>query len=271
MTAYRELLPIAVKAVERASSVMRGQPPGALTPKGDRDVASELDYQIERDLRAFLHNLTPDIGFLGEEEGVSGSGELQWALHPIDGTANFVRGLPLCGISLGLIHHKQPVLGVIDLPFLDRLYTAARGEGAYANGRSIEVSKTASLSEAIVGIGDYAVGAGAAEKNGLRLALTAQLAHEVLRIRMTGSAALDLAWLAEGRLDAAVTLSNHPWDMTAGVAIAAEAGAVILDGDGTSYTRDSSVTLGTTPALADQLLAHLVRAHATSKGDGGDG
>ncbi|GIG85480.1 inositol monophosphatase family protein [Plantactinospora endophytica] len=271
MTAYHELLPIAVKAIERASTVLREQPPGALTPKGERDVVSELDYQIERDLRAFLHDLTPDIGFLGEEEGISGSGDLQWALDPIDGTANFVRGLPLCGISLGLIDGGQPVLGVIDLPFLNRQYVAARGEGAYANGQRIEVSSTTTLNEAIVGIGDYAVGPGATGKNELRLALTAQLAQKVLRIRMTGSAALDLAWLAEGRLDAALTLSNHPWDMTAGVAIATEAGAVIVDGDGTPYTRDSSVTLGTTPALTDLVLSHLAAARASTTGCGRGG
>ncbi|MBE1486761.1 inositol monophosphatase family protein [Plantactinospora soyae] len=262
MTAYRELLPIAVKAIEQASTLMRRQTPGALTTKGDRDVASELDYRIERELRALLRDLTPEIGFLGEEEGSSGSGELRWSLDPIDGTANFVRRLPLCGVSLGLIHHQRPVLGVIDLPFLGSRYTAAEGEGAYVNGQPIEVSSTAILSEAIVAIGDYAVGPDASGKNRLRLALTAQLAEEVQRVRMTGSAALDLAWLAEGKLDAALTLSNHPWDMTAGVAIAREAGARILDRDGTEYTYDSSVTLAATPALAGQLLAAVQAAEA---------
>ena len=105
------------------------------------------------------------------------------------------------------------------------------------------MSGTSRLSDAIVAIGDYAVGSGAASKNRLRLALTARFAEAVQRVRMTGTAALDLAWLAEGKIDAALTLSNHPWDMAAGVAIAREAGAVVIDRDGTSHCPRSSVTL----------------------------
>ncbi|MDG4830116.1 inositol monophosphatase family protein [Solwaraspora sp. WMMD1047] len=254
MTELGRLLPLAVQAVERASLVMRHRPAGTLTAKGDRDLASQVDFQIERDLRLFLRDETPEIGFLGEEEGVSGSGELQWALDPVDGTVNFVRGLPLCAISLGLIRGRRPVLGVIDLPFLDRRYTAAEGHGAQANGQPIKVSDTASLTEAIVAIGDYAVGPDATSRNRSRLALTALLAAAAQRVRMTGSAALDLAWLAEGKFDAALTLSNHPWDMTAGVVIAREAGAVILDQDGSAHSSDSMATIAATPLLADQVL-----------------
>ncbi|MEV0939739.1 inositol monophosphatase family protein [Micromonospora wenchangensis] len=259
MSDYRHLLPVAEEAVARAADMMRHRSPGALTAKGERDFASQLDYEIEREVRAFLQAATPEIGFLGEEDGVQGTGEMQWVLDPIDGTANFVRGIPLCAVSLGLLHGNDAVLGVIEAPFLGNRYVAARGSGATVDGKPIRVSDTTRLSDAIVAIGDYAVGSDAIARNQPRLALTARLAETVQRVRMIGTAALDLAWLAEGRIDAALTLSNHPWDMTGGTAIAREAGAVVLDHDGSAHHPGSSVTFGITPGLAEQVLA-LVRA-----------
>ncbi|QOC94898.1 inositol monophosphatase [Micromonospora craniellae] len=241
---------------------MRWQSPGALAAKGDRDVVSELDYAIERDLRTFLRTETPDIGFLGEEGGSSGSTSKRWVLDPIDGTSNYVRSLPLCAVSLALVHGNEAVLGVIELPFLSATYTAAKGEGAHANGQPITVSSTIRMSQALVAIGDYAVGLDAEARNRLRLALTGQLAAEVQRIRMTGSAALDLAWLAEGRLDAALTLSNHPWDMAAGVVIAREAGATVIDGNGARHDINSTTTLAVTPELTGSILAAYEKAVA---------
>lgn len=254
VTNYRDLLPIAEEAARRAAEAMRHRSPGPLTVKGDRDVASELDFAIERDVRAFLIAETPDIGFLGEEEGTTGSTEMQWVLDPIDGTANFVRGLPMCAVSLALVHRSEAVLGVIELPFLGSRFAAARGDGAYANGREIRASSTRHLNDAVVAIGDYAVGPDAEARNRLRLALTAQLAAEVQRVRMIGSAALDLAWLAEGRLDAALTLSNHAWDMAAGVVIAREAGAAVIDQDGAAHDVRSAITLAVAPSLAEAVL-----------------
>jgi len=252
---YRDLLPIAMEAVRRAAEAMRHQSPGKLTVKGDRDVASELDYAIERDVRAFLAAETPEIGFLGEEEGPTGSAEMRWTLDPIDGTANFLRGLPMCAVSLALVDRDEAVLGVIELPFLGSRFTAAKADGAYANGREIRASSTSHLNDAIVAIGDYAVGPDAEARNRLRLALTAQLAAEVQRVRMTGSAALDLAWLAEGKLDAALTLSNHAWDMAAGVVIAREAGAAVIDQEGAAHDVRSAVTLAIAPSLTEAVLA----------------
>ncbi|QGN49306.1 hypothetical protein GKC29_22440 [Micromonospora sp. WMMC415] len=104
-----------------------------------------------------------------------------------------------CAVSLALVRGDEAVLGVIDVPLLATRYTATRDGGARANGRRIRTSTTTRLREAMVAIGDYAVGPGAESRNNVRLALTAKLAAEVQRVRMTGSAALDLAWLAEGK------------------------------------------------------------------------
>ncbi|MBX6769999.1 MAG: inositol monophosphatase, partial [Actinomadura rubrobrunea] len=227
----------------------------------------EVDYAIERAVRDNLRAKTPDIAFLGEEEGKSGTGDLMWVLDPVDGTANYVRNLPLCGISLALIHHSRPIVGVIDLPFLGARYHAAHTIGAYQADRRLQVSMTTNLKDAIVALGDYAVGEGAETKNRLRLALTERLAARVQRIRMLGSAALDLAWVAEGKLDAAIMLSNKPWDTAAGVLIAREAGAVVIDTDGIDHTLTSTATIAVTPNLAHQLgiLIQEAQAHVCCK------
>ncbi|MCO5970245.1 inositol monophosphatase family protein [Actinoallomurus soli] len=260
-TSVGALLPVALDAVAIATDLIRSRAPGLLTAKGDRDMATELDYAVERAVRAHLRERTPGVPILGEEEGVTGDagGELLWALDPIDGTANFVHGLPLCGVSLGLLRRGRAVLGVIELPFLGARYSAVEHGGAHLGERRITASSTGRLRDAIVAVGDYAVGAGAEEKNRLRLALTAALAAEVQRVRMLGSSAIDLAWVAEGRLDVSLSMSNKPWDTAAGVAIAREAGAVVLDKDGGEHTADSAATIAAAPGVADQISALIGR------------
>jgi myo-inositol-1(or 4)-monophosphatase len=260
------LLPAALEAVAIASDLIRTRIPGLLTAKGDRDMATEVDYAVERAVRAHLQERTPEVGILGEEEGVTGNrdAELLWALDPVDGTANFVRGIPLCGVSLGLIYRNRPILGVVDLPFLGARYSAVEHTGAYLGDRRIQTSTTSNLSDAIVAIGDYAVGQNAETKNKLRLALNELLAQRVQRVRMLGSAAIDLVWVAEGKLDASLTLSNKPWDTAAGVVIAREAGATINDTNGTDHTLNSATTIATTPGLTQQITDLIARAHELS-------
>ncbi|RKR88821.1 myo-inositol-1(or 4)-monophosphatase [Micromonospora pisi] len=264
MTEYGALLTVAHEAVDLARDMMRTLRPGVLTGKGDRDMASEVDFAIERTLRAFLAERTPQVGFLGEEEGTSGAGEeLTWSLDPVDGTVNFVHGSPLCAVSLGLIARQRSVLGVIDLPFLGNRYSAALGQGAFCDGERIHASRTGDLGEALVALGDFAVGEDATGRNAHRLAITAAFAERAQRVRMFGSAAIDLAWLAHGRLDAFVMLSNKPWDTSAGVIIAAEAGARLADLDGSPHTADSGATIGASEALLPAVLA-LVREAAVA-------
>ncbi|MDT5029045.1 MAG: monophosphatase [Micromonosporaceae bacterium] len=255
------LLPVAARAVDTASAMMKMSKLGSVIAKGERDLVSDVDFAIERRVREFLAEQTPDIGFVGEEDGVSGVvGGLMWALDPVDGTVNYVRGHPLCAVSLALLDRSEPVLGVIDLALLGRRYHAVRGRGAFADVlQEITTSTVPSLQDAVVAIGDYAVGTDSHAKNRLRLAVTAQLSAHLQRIRMHGSAAVDLAWLAEGRVDAVVICSNSAWDIPAGVAIAREAGAVVVDFDGADHTVESTATIAAGPAIIADLL-DLVRA-----------
>ncbi|MFG1753531.1 inositol monophosphatase family protein [Streptosporangium sandarakinum] len=261
------LLEIAEEAVTLAGRIVRTTLPGAVTAKGDRDMATEVDYAVEQAVRDFLGRETPEIGFLGEEEGVTRGADaaLTWALDPLDGTANFLHGIPLCGVSLGLIHRDVPVVGVIDLPFLGSRYTAAEGHGTRANGTSVCVSQAADLESAIVAIGDYAVGIDAAEKNRPRLALTQHLAARVQRVRMFGSAAIDLAWVAEGKIDASAMFSNNPWDTAAGVLIAREAGAMVVDLDGSPHTMNSRGTIAAGPKILGELVTLIADARQAAE------
>jgi myo-inositol-1(or 4)-monophosphatase len=266
----RELLPVAHAAIDAAVNLIRGSQAATVTvtEKADRDLVSDVDIAVERAVREYLHQATPDIGFLGEEEGGPddpGTGWI-WALDPIDGTSNFAHGIPLCATSLALMRDGLPVLGVIDAPFLGERFHAAQGQGAWSGDRRLAASGTTALHEAIVAIGDYATGPGAARKNETQLAATVQLTPRVHRIRMLGTAALDLAWVAAGRLDASITFSNEPWDTAAGVIIAREAGAAITDSDGTLHALASTATIAAAAPLIPQLIP-LLQAASTSHED----
>ena len=184
MTTASDLLGIGQAAMKIALDVIASRDPGRVTLKSDRDIASEVDYAVENQLREFLANETPHIGFLGEEEGESDDRETLWVLDPVDGTANFVRGLPLYAVSLALVEDGQPVVGLISLPAISLHYTATQHGGARCNGETIRSRPTASLQDAMVSLGDYAVGDDATEKNVDRLAITSRLAERVERIRM---------------------------------------------------------------------------------------
>jgi myo-inositol-1(or 4)-monophosphatase len=261
---FDTLLALAQEAVDLAGRMVREQRPGIVTEKADRDLVSEADVAIERAVRRFLSDKAPDIGFLGEEEGATASRNgLMWALDPIDGTSNFIRGLPLCAVSLALVEDRRAVLGVIEAPFLDSRYHAVRGAGAYRDDTPIRTSTTQRLREAVVALGDYGSGEDAQSKNRDRLALTRELANAVQRIRMLGTAALDLAWVADGKLDAAIMLSNKPWDTQAGVLLAREAGASVLGRSGESHTADSTATVAcATTHLADAISPLIVKLNA---------
>jgi len=234
---------------------------GALIGKGDRDFATDVDFQIETAVKASLSQATPEIPFLGEEEdGAQELGAARWVLDPIDGTINFARDSPFCAVSLSLVIAGQPVLGIVDAPLLGERFIARQGKGAYLNGTKILVSDVPGLRGAIVGIADFKVGLGSEEENRVHLAALGRLARESLRVRMLGSAALDLAWLAAGRLNATLMLSNLPWDVTAGLLLVREAGGIVFDYDGSQHDAGSRYTIAAVPSLVDPVRRIVVEA-----------
>ena len=258
------LLSIARTAVEHGATYLRAHQPRTITAKGDRDMVTDLDLAIERLLRDELTHQTPDIGVHGEEEDGPTS-DTRWILDPIDGTANLTHSIPLTGISLALIHANKPVLGVIALPPLNRTYWAANGLGAFRDGHPITAASPTTLAQSIVAMGDYATGPTTGARNATALAIHAALAPRAQRIRMLGSAAVDLVWTADASLAASITLGNQSWDMAAGSIIAREAGAQVVDLDGSTHDTTSRFTIAAAPNLLPEIL-DVVRQAAASTG-----
>jgi myo-inositol-1(or 4)-monophosphatase len=261
MADHLALLPVAREAVAIAHRLVLARAPVSVTAKAERDLVTDVDVAVEEAVREFLARETPEIGILGEEHGRSGPSDgLWWALDPVDGTANFARGIPLCGVSLGLVDGRRGVLAAIDLPFLGARYVAAEGYGAFAGDERIQVSTALDLADAVLAIGDFAVGEDAGRKNRVRLTLLAELGARAQRIRMLGTAAIDLAWVAEGKLEGAVILANLPWDTLAGVLLVREAGGLVLDSDDTAHTVESAATIAVCPGLRGDVMAAVRRA-----------
>jgi len=229
--------------------------------KGDRDFSSDVDLAVEQAVKSELKKIDDRIPILGEEFSWDHRQEedekIFWAVDPIDGTVNYSRKLPLFGTSIALIRDGLPILSGVSFPVLRESYTAGLGVGAFLNGGRISVSMTSEFSEAIAAYGDFAVGGEARQKNSIRYDFLEHLADQVLRIRMPGSAALQLAWLASGRADISITLSNNAWDVQGGVLLVREAGGEVYDLDGSQHTVRSRYTLASNPLLRSRVLDYF--------------
>jgi myo-inositol-1(or 4)-monophosphatase len=254
------LLSVAHEAADLARRILRSRTADTVAFKAERDPVTDVDLYVEQSVRELLKRHAPEIGFHGEETASHTlDDDLSWVLDPIDGTANFMHGIPLVAVSLALVRRGVTEVAVIDLPMLDARYHAVLGRGAERDGQTIHASGCSRLPDAIVSIGDYATGQGSAERNAPRHKLTSDLAAQAQRVRMLGTAAIDLVWVAEGLLDASVMLSNKPWDTAAGVLIAREAGAAVNDADGRPHTLSSTATVASAPGLAAEL--HRLISH----------
>ncbi|GAA3436955.1 fructose-1,6-bisphosphatase/inositol monophosphatase family enzyme [Kutzneria kofuensis] len=152
------LLAVAHGAMDKAINLLMRKQTGEVQAKGDRDLVTEVELAIERLVRDHLREHTPDVGFIGEETGATGNLDVYWVLDPVDGTVNFVHGIPLCAVALGLVHADQPLLGVIDTPFLRHRYWATRGHGAFRDGDPIAVSRARALEDSVISFSDYGAG-----------------------------------------------------------------------------------------------------------------
>lgn len=262
------LLFAAERAVDLAADALtRGRTHvRALIDKGDYGFATVVDVEIERIVRAHLAEQTPQIPFLGEEEGGEGlMSEEIWVLDPIDGTANYADGSPLCSVSLALLRRGRPALGIVAAPLIGERYVAVEGAGAFCNGARISVAAR-EVGDALIALSDFAFGRKHRETNELRFAVIEELVRRSMRLRIHGSVALDLAWLAAGRMSGTVALSNLPWDVSAGVLLVREAGGVVFDDMGETHHSGSTSTLAAVPALTDTLVSVIAAARDRAGG-----
>jgi myo-inositol-1(or 4)-monophosphatase len=255
------MLNTAVKAARRAGSViMRGSRDLdilAVSKKRHNDFVTEVDKAAEAEIIEVLHKAYPDHAILAEESGASGAAsdaEFKWIIDPLDGTTNFIHGFPQFCVSIGLMHKGVITQGVIFDPTRNELFTATRGAGAFLNDRRIRVSKRTRLTESLIGTGFPFRDMAHLEQY---IAMFRDITKSALGIRRAGAAALDLAYVACGRLDAFWEIGLAPWDMAAGSLLLTEAGGLIGDLTGESGYLESGNVVGGNPKVFVQLLQAL--------------
>ncbi len=199
--------------------------------KGPGDYVSQADRKAEDIIFAELAKARPGYGFLMEERGaVSGDDDQhRWIVDPLDGTTNFLHGIPFFSISIALERQGQLVAAVVYNPAMDELYTAERGGGAFMNDRRLRVAARTKLSDAVIGCGVPHLGRG---HHGNFLVELRNVMGEVAGIRRMGSAALDLAYVAAGRMDGYWETNLSAWDIAAGVLLVREAGGFASEPNG---------------------------------------
>ncbi len=253
------MLGIAVKAARRAGAIInraaRDVDLMTVTRKRHNDFVTEVDKAAEQAIIEVLRRAYPDHAILAEESGAqagtAGDSEYTWIIDPLDGTTNFIHGFPQYAVSIGLRHKGLLTQGVIYDPTKNELFTATRGRGAYLNERRIRVSKRSQLNEALIGTGfPFRDFQSLDEYLGMFRALTARTAG----LRRAGAAALDIAYVAAGRLDGFWEIGLSPWDMAAGALLVQEAGGLVGNFSGeTGYLESGRIVCGN-PKIFVQLL-----------------
>jgi myo-inositol-1(or 4)-monophosphatase len=258
-------LNIAVKAARRAGGIInrasRDVEQIKVSAKRDKDFVTEVDKAAEEAIIGVLHEAYPDHAILAEESGASGDSEHVWIIDPLDGTTNFIHGFPQYAISIAQAHKGVLQHAVIYDPNRNELFTASKGAGAYLNERRIRVSKRVKLNEVLIGTGfpfRYF------EHVDAYLGIFRDMMHKTAGVRRPGAAALDLAWVAAGRIDGFWELGLSPWDMAAGALLITEAGGLVGDLSGEQNYLETGNIVGGNPKVFAQLL-QIIAPHLNAK------
>jgi len=253
-----ELLDLAVMAATKASDILfgyfEGPAQGVSTKSTPTDVVSDADRAAESFLLQFFKHERPDDGVLAEEGGgrTSKSG-LTWVIDPLDGTVNFLFGIPVWCVSIAVEDADGGIAGVVYDPNRDELFAAERGEGATLNGEPIAVTERDELASALIGTGfSYDP-----EVRDAQAATLSRVLPQVRDVRRAGSAAIDLATLACGRFDGFYEAPMELWDKAAGVLLVREAGGVVSELPAPKGLSPGVIAAG--PALHDALRALVVQ------------
>lgn len=255
----KDYLHTAIRAA-KAAGVIQQQNRGAETDLGittkssDTDLVTRVDKECETRIREILLHAYPDHVVLGEEEGQSdGEYSHRWIVDPIDGTLNYAHGFPFYCVSIGLEIDGTLQVGVVLDPSRDELFTATRGGGAYLNGAPISVTDESTLRSAMLATG-FAYTSDTIHDN---VAIFGRMLTKCRSIRRPGAAALDLCYVAAGRLDGFWELKLNAWDVAAGVLLIQEAGGVVTGGTGEPYRLHEKVLVASNGRIHDSLLKAL--------------
>ncbi|MFD5030102.1 inositol monophosphatase family protein [Streptomyces sp. NPDC058220] len=251
-----ELLSLALEAARRAGALLRdGRPDDlavAATKSSPIDVVTEMDIAAEKLITGYLAEHRPDDGFLGEEGASSaGSSGIRWVIDPLDGTVNYLYGLPTWAVSIAAERDGETLVGVVEIPMRRETFRAVRGGGAFVNDRPVTCRPAPPLERALVSTGfNYVTSVRSHQAE-----IAARLIPQLRDIRRGGSAAVDLSDVAAGRLDGYFERGLHPWDLAAGDLIAREAGALTGGRPGTRPGWD--LTVAAAPGVFEPLTALL--------------
>lgn len=230
-----------------------------LERKGTNDFVTEVDRQAEREIIQTLKRAYPHHAVIGEESGGEANSDYVWVIDPLDGTTNFLHGYPHFAVSIALMHRGTVEVGVVYDPTRDELFTAKRGGGATLDGRRLRMKQHRGLEETVIGTGFPF-------KYPEHLSAYMGMFEGVLRqagdIRRTGSAALDLAWVASDRMDGFWEIGLNPWDIAAGTLFIREAGGIVSDLEGGERHLDRGDVAAGSPKLLKELL-QTIRPHLT--------
>lgn len=235
------------RALERVDFV-------AFEEKGRNDFVTDIDNAAEKEIIYHLRKAFPDHSILGEETGHhKKESDYEWIIDPLDGTTNFIHGIPHFAVSIACTYKGQLEHAVVLNPMMREEFTASRGKGAMLNERRIRVSSRKGLNGALIGTGipfnGYAL-----ENMTPYLAALQEIAGQTAGIRRAGSAALDLAYVAAGRFDGFWEMNLQPWDIAAGILLVKEAGGLISDFKGGNSSMDSGNIVCATPKTFKPLL-----------------
>ncbi|MCE9599841.1 MAG: inositol monophosphatase [Spirochaetia bacterium] len=224
------------------------------TKQNARDLVTVADVESERRITTFIRNSYAGDDILAEEGGGAFGSALTWVIDPVDGTVNYAHGLPLYAISIGLAWEGKPIAGLVHMPALGTTYRGALGRGATCNGAPISVTKTLETSQSLVVTGfPY-------EREPVMDLLMTGVRATLMNcrgMRRTGSAAVDLCWLAQGRFDAHYELKLAPWDSCAGELIVREAGGRVTDLNGKEHELNDKSLLATNGHIHEDMLRIL--------------
>jgi len=249
-----KFLATAIEAVVRAGEMQRAHVGSDLhvEKKGSIDLVTEVDLAVERMFREMIANRFPDHSVLAEEMGEIGAASTyRWVFDPLDGTTNYAHGIPIYCATLALEIEGVPTVGAVFDPNRNELFTAERGVGAWLNGRPLHVSSTSSLDDAVLVTGfPYDIRERLKEALGL---FGAFLSH-ARAVRRLGSAAIDLCWVAAGRMDGFWEQGLQVWDTMAGAIVVEEAGGRVSSLDGTPWKPHDGQILASNSHVHDQMV-----------------
>jgi myo-inositol-1(or 4)-monophosphatase len=276
MAVLHPLLTTAIRAARRAGSLISRASLDldgvAVSKKRKNDFVTEVDRAAEQAIVDIVHKAYPDHGILAEESGVSGArnADFEWIIDPLDGTLNFIHGFPQYAVSIGIRHRGVLQHGCVFDPTKNELFTTSRGRGAFLNDRRIRVSRRTQLRDALVGTGfPNRDGEGLEE----HMAMFRRATEHCAGIRRAGAAALDLAYVACGRLDGFWETTLMPWDMAAGALMVIEAGGLVSDLDESErYLESGNIVSGTPKVFVPlvQLLNGAIKSAPALQAGGDD-